>query len=123
MQRTVPILHIGSYEEAKDYYLDWLGFQIDWEFRLEPSFPVYMRISRGDLVLHLSERKGDNPAGVMCHVDVDDSDALMGEWTARRPDLIPEVEIAPWNAKHISLRDPFGNTLGINELLRNPNEN
>jgi hypothetical protein len=36
MQRTVPILHIDSYEEAKGYYVDWLGFQIDWEFRFEP---------------------------------------------------------------------------------------
>jgi hypothetical protein len=46
MQRTVPILHIGSYEEAKAYYVDWLGFKIDWEFRFEPTFPVYMQVSR-----------------------------------------------------------------------------
>jgi hypothetical protein len=37
MQRTVPILYIGSYDEAKAHYVDWLGFQIEWEFRLEPT--------------------------------------------------------------------------------------
>jgi uncharacterized glyoxalase superfamily protein PhnB len=26
----------------------------------------------------------------------------------RRPDFLQEVEIAPWDAKHISLKDPFG---------------
>ncbi len=120
MQRTVPILHIEDYEEAKAYYVDWLGFRIDWEFRFEPSFPVYMQVSRDGLVLHLSQHKGDNPAGVMCHVDVDDLDALVAEWRARKPNFTQEVEITPWNAKHISLRDPFGNTLGINQLLPEP---
>jgi hypothetical protein len=61
MQRTVPILHIDSYEEAKAYYVDWLGFNIDWEFRFEPTFPVYMQVSRDGLVLHLSEHKGEIP--------------------------------------------------------------
>lgn len=117
MQRTVPILHIHNYEEAKAYYVDWLGFKIDWEFRFEPTFPVYMEVSRDGLVLHLSEHKGGNPGAAMCHVDVDDLDALMAEWKSRRPDFTQEVEIAPWNAKHILLKDPFGNTLGINQAL------
>jgi catechol 2,3-dioxygenase-like lactoylglutathione lyase family enzyme len=77
MQRTVPILHIDSYEEAKAYYVDWLGFKIDWEFRFEPTFPVYMQVSRDGLVLHLSEHKGGNSGPAMCHVEVDDLDALM----------------------------------------------
>ncbi|MDB6102157.1 MAG: putative Glyoxalase/bleomycin resistance protein/dioxygenase [Gammaproteobacteria bacterium] len=117
MQRTIPVLHVDSYEKAKAYYVDWLGFTIDWEFRLEPEFPVYMQVSREGLLLHLSEHKGDNPDGVMCHVDVDDLDALMTEWKAKRPDFAQETEIAPWNAKHIDLKDPFGNTLGINQIL------
>lgn len=117
MQRTVPILHIHNYEEAKTYYVDWLGFKIAWEFRFEPTFPVYMEVSRDGLVLHLSEHKGGNPGVAMCHVDVDDLDALMAEWKSRRPDFTQEVEIAPWNAKHILLKDPFGNTLGINQAL------
>ena len=43
MQRTVPILHIDSYEEAKAYYVDWLGFKIDWEFRSSRLFPSICR--------------------------------------------------------------------------------
>jgi uncharacterized glyoxalase superfamily protein PhnB len=117
MQRTVPILHIDNYEEAKSYYVDWLGFKVDWEFRLEPGFPVYMQVSREGLLLHLSQHQGDNPGGVMCHIEVDDLDALMAEWKAKRPDFAQEITIAPWNAKHIDLKDPFGNSLGINQLL------
>ncbi|HEX4003421.1 MAG TPA: glyoxalase superfamily protein [Candidatus Acidoferrales bacterium] len=117
MQRTIPILHIDSYEKAKAHYVDWLGFAIDWEFRYERGFPVYMQVSREGLVLHLSEHKGDNPGGVLCHVDVDDLDALVAEWKAKRPDFAQEIVITPWNAKHIDLKDPFGNSLGINQIL------
>jgi catechol 2,3-dioxygenase-like lactoylglutathione lyase family enzyme len=117
MKRTVPILHIEDYAEAKAYYVDWLGFNVDWEFRLESTFPVYMQVSRDALVLHLSEHKGDNPGGVKCHVDVDDLDSLVAEWKLRRPDFNQGIQITPWNSKHISLQDPFGNTLGINQAL------
>jgi uncharacterized glyoxalase superfamily protein PhnB len=122
MQRTVPILHIESYEEAKAYYVDWLGFKIDWEFRFEPTFPVYMQVSRDGLVLHLSQHKGGNSGPSMCHVDVDDLDALMVEWKSQRPNFTQEIEIAPWNAKHISLTDPFGTMVGINQDLSAPGE-
>ncbi len=117
MQRTVPILHIDGYEDATAYYVDWLGFRIDWEFRFEPAFPVYMQISRDGLVFHLSQHEGDNPAGVVCHVDVDDLDALIAERRSRRPECPLEVTITPWSAKHLTLKDPFGNSLGINQLL------
>jgi hypothetical protein len=95
MQRTIPILHIDNYELAKNFYVDWLGFKIDWEFRFEPTFPVYRQISRDGLLLHLSEHKGDNPGGLVCHVEVDDLDALVGEWRGRRADFVQYVEIAP----------------------------
>jgi uncharacterized glyoxalase superfamily protein PhnB len=74
-------------------------------------------VSRDGLVFHLSQHKGDNPGGVMCHVDVDDLDALVAEWKVRRPEFTLEVEITPWNAKHLTLRDPFGNSMGMNQLL------
>jgi uncharacterized glyoxalase superfamily protein PhnB len=122
MQRTVPILCIDNYEEAKAYYVDWLGFKIDWEFRFESTFPVYMQVSRDGLVFHLSEHKGGKFGPAMCHVEVDDLDALIAEWKGRRPDFTQEIEIAPWNAKHLSLKDPFGNMLGINQDLPTPPE-
>ena len=53
-------------------------------------------------------------------MDVDDLDAFFSEWRARRPDFKQEIEIIPWNAKHISLEDPFGNRLGINQFPPEP---
>ena len=60
---TVPVLRIFDVVKAKEFYVGFLGFQIDWEHRFEPDLPVYMQVSRGDLVLHLSEHHGDGCPG------------------------------------------------------------
>ena len=62
-QRTVPIFRIFSLEKAREFYLDFLGFKVDWEHRFEPDAPVFMQVSRDGLVLHLSEHFGDGTPG------------------------------------------------------------
>ena len=57
--RAVPIFRIFSLEKAREFYLDFLGFKVDWEARFEPDAPVYMQVSRNGLVFHLSEHHGD----------------------------------------------------------------
>jgi catechol 2,3-dioxygenase-like lactoylglutathione lyase family enzyme len=57
-ERAVPIFRIFSLDKAREFYLDFLGFKVDWEHRFEPGGPVYMQISRNGLVIHLSEHHG-----------------------------------------------------------------
>ena len=69
MSRAYPCLHIESYDEAVQYYKDFPGFKIVFEYRHEDGFPVYMGISRsespgittGELALHLTEHKQAPP--------------------------------------------------------------
>ncbi|HEV7300118.1 MAG TPA: glyoxalase superfamily protein [Tepidisphaeraceae bacterium] len=117
MQRALPVLRIDDASSAKAFYVDWLGFAVDWEFRFGDDFPVYMQVSRGALVLHLSEHKGDASPGGMALIEVDDLDRLWREWQAKRPDMGAKPERAPWNALAMRLRDPFGNTLAFNQTL------
>ncbi len=41
---------------ASEFYLDYLGFEVDWEHRFEdtPSSPLYMQVSLGGVTLHLN---------------------------------------------------------------------
>lgn len=65
--RTVPILRIFNVAKAKEFYVDFLGLQVDWAHRFEPGAPVDMQVSRGDLVPHLSEHHGEcSPGGCVC---------------------------------------------------------
>ena len=63
LKRAIPILRIFSIEKAKEFYLDFLGFTIDWEHRFGENFPLYAQISRAGLALHLSEHHGDCSPG------------------------------------------------------------
>jgi catechol 2,3-dioxygenase-like lactoylglutathione lyase family enzyme len=62
---AVPILRIFDVAAAKRFYLDYLGCALDWEDgEGEGDRPVYMQVSRGPLVLHLSSHPDDGtPAG------------------------------------------------------------
>jgi len=39
---------LRSFDEAKarEFYVDFLGFTVDWEHRFEPGMPLYMQVSR-----------------------------------------------------------------------------
>jgi catechol 2,3-dioxygenase-like lactoylglutathione lyase family enzyme len=58
-QKTIPILRIFNVEKAKEFYVDYLGFSVDWEHHFEDNTPAYIQISRDGLMLHLSEHHGD----------------------------------------------------------------
>ncbi|CAN5338394.1 glyoxalase superfamily protein [soil metagenome] len=69
MTTVKPILRIFDYKKAIEFYIDWLGFKIDWEHTFEDNFPVYLQISLGDLVIHLSEHHGDCSPGSRIHIE------------------------------------------------------
>ena len=78
-QRVMPTLRMTDYERSKDFYVAHLGFQIDWEHRFEPGFPVFMQVSRDGLAFFLTEHTGDCPVGGLIHLYVPDVDAWFGE--------------------------------------------
>ena len=45
-QRVIPALWITNYERSKTYYVEKLGFGVEWEHRFEPRFPVFMSVVR-----------------------------------------------------------------------------
>lgn len=117
--QAIPILRIFDLAKAKEFYVDYLGFAVDWEHRFEPSLPVYLQVSRGDLTLHLSEHHGDCTPGSTVFVITTGLREFHREITAKRyPKLRPGVERMPWNADVMEVLDPFGNRIRFNEYVR-----
>ena len=111
----MPILRIFDIGKAKDFYVGYLGCTVDWEHRFADGMPLYMQVSHGNLVLHLSEHHGDGTPGTTVYVEAHGVRELHAELAAKdyeylRPG-ISEDEIGT----SIHLLDPFGNTLRINE--------
>ncbi len=113
---TIPIIRIFDIDKAKEFYVDWLGFSIDWEHRFEENFPLYMQVSKGALVLHLTEHHGDATPGANVFIRMKGIDALLASLKEKEYRYYkPSIEEAPWNARVMIVGDPFGNRLSFNE--------
>ena len=115
-EQVVPIFRIFSLEKAREFYLDFLGCTVEWEHRFSPDAPVYMRVSRGGLVLHLSEHHGDGTPGSIAYVYMTGVRDLHRELNDRnyrhnRPGLIEQE----WGMTELTVTDPFNNRITFGE--------
>ena len=116
--RTVPILRFFSVEKAKEFYVDYVGFKIEWEHRFGDNFPLYMQVSLGALVLHLSEHHGDACPGSAVRVEVTGLRAFHEQISAKEYGYQkPGIEETPWGSVSVTLLDPFGNRLVFDEKV------
>jgi catechol 2,3-dioxygenase-like lactoylglutathione lyase family enzyme len=114
--QTIPIIRIFDEAKAKEFYLGFLGMSMDWEHRFEPGLPIYLQVSRGHLVFHLSEHSGDCSPGSKTFVITDELDVLHREVTSRGyPHCRPEITAAPWGDRVFEVVDPFSNRIVFNE--------
>jgi catechol 2,3-dioxygenase-like lactoylglutathione lyase family enzyme len=110
--KTTPILRSFDEAKAREFYVGFLGFKVDWEHRFEPGLPLYLQVSREGCVLHLSEHHGDCSPGAAMRIECDDIDAFHQELTARNyGNSGPAIEVTAWDSRDMSVKDPFGNRL------------
>ena len=115
--QVIPILRIFDVAKAKEFYVDFLGFSIDWEHRFEDDAPLYMQVSREGLVLHLSEHHGDCCPGAAVFVRMTGLDDLHRKITAKGYRFMrPGIQRTPWNARMMEVIDPFNNRIRFMEL-------
>lgn len=109
---AVPVLRVTSVAQVLPFYLDFLGFTLDWEHRFEPGLPLYVQVSRSAAVLHLSEHHGDGSPHGVAWFPVRDVSALHRELLTRpnapmRPGIDPDAPGGPT----MQVIDPNGNIL------------
>jgi catechol 2,3-dioxygenase-like lactoylglutathione lyase family enzyme len=111
-EKPTPILRIFDEAKAREFYIGFLGFKVDWEHRFEASLPLYLQVSRDGCVLHLSEHHGDCSPGAAMRIATDDLDALQKELLDKHyRHARPSIQDMPWGSRDLSVHDPFGNRL------------
>lgn len=115
-ERAMPIVRIFDIPKAHEFYLDFLGFQIDWEHRFHDNAPLYMQVTRAGLSLHLSEHAGDaSPGGNMVvympgGLRAFHAELLAKNYRSMRPGLSQE----DWGLE-MMVTDPFSNRIRFME--------
>jgi hypothetical protein len=127
----IPIFRMFDEAKAREFYVEWLGFQIDFEHRFDPNAPLYMGLSLtrpalsestlGPIRLHLSEHHGDAAPGGNAFVEFAGleeyhSELIVKQYKYNRPGL----QIAPWDEKMLTMtvNDPFFNRLSFTERIK-----
>ena len=114
--RTIPTLRIFDVAKAREFYLDFLGFKVDFEHRFELDLPLFMQISLGDVILYLSEHHGDGSPGAKIVIETTGLAAYQAMLLAKqygyaRPGLVDQ----PWGAMSMTIADPFFNRIEFTE--------
>ena len=112
-----PVVGARPMEKALDFYVDWLGFQLDSEWEEAPGEPRLAWISRDGLEIALNEDP-DIKTTVWLNINVADAQAFADEWNERRPGSVEVVSGEPYEFPAIYLMDPFGNHIHIQQMSK-----
>jgi catechol 2,3-dioxygenase-like lactoylglutathione lyase family enzyme len=115
-EKTIPLLRIFDLQKAKEFYVDFLGFAVDWEHRFDDRAPIYMSVSRGTLTLHLTEHYGDCCPGSTVYVSMRGIDEFHREIMTKKYGFMrPGIGGTEWGSTMMEITDPFGNRIRFDE--------
>lgn len=107
-----PIFRIFDVELAQSFYLDFLGFQLDWQHQFEDNFPLYLQISKEDCIIHLSEHFGDASPHSAIRIYWEPIYELHSELSQKNYKFSkPQVEKTDWETLELNITDPFSNRI------------
>lgn len=109
---AIPILRIQDEQIAREFYLQYLEFTVEWEHRFEPGMPLYLRIARSATKIDLSEHHGDGTPGSATWIRVADVRALHRKLAQKRHSRVrPGIDNDSPGGPTMTVTDPFGNEL------------
>lgn len=115
----VPILRMFDEAATRAFYLEFLGFTVEFEHRFEPDAPLYMGIVRDACTLHLSQHHGDATPGSGVRIRVSDLTAYNQHLLAQRyRHARPGILEQDWGTREMIIDDPSGNRLVFFEPRR-----
>ena len=116
LKRTIPVLRMFDVSKAREFYIDYLGFKVEFEARFHDDAPLFMGISRDGLTLYLSEHHGDGSPGIHVVVEMAGVDDLHSELKAKHYRYMnPGIQEQDWGTRELRVVDPSGNRVIFSE--------
>jgi uncharacterized glyoxalase superfamily protein PhnB len=111
MERAIPILPVSDLDQAKQFYVDQLGFDVRFDVRHDDREGL-LGICCGDIWITLDCPMSGHGRDACVALEVEDADAYYERWHER-----VQIQRAPrnesWGARTFDLIDPFGNTIFV----------
>lgn len=103
IENITPILRVDDLNTSRRYYIDVLGFRLDWEA------PHMVSVSRDDHAIMLCEGH-QGQKGMWLWIGVEDVDALHGAFVAAGATIRDAPQNFSW-AYEFQVEDPDGHVL------------
>jgi uncharacterized glyoxalase superfamily protein PhnB len=111
IERAVPILPGDDLSVAKTFYVDALGFTVQWE-STEDGKNGIMGLEKGTIELTIDCPMTGHGRNACASLRVNSADAYYEEWRQQ-----VNIERPPknewWGARTFGITDPFGNTIFV----------
>jgi catechol 2,3-dioxygenase-like lactoylglutathione lyase family enzyme len=112
IQRPIPVLRVASRREAREFYVEFLGFEFDWGDEPGEERDFYAQVSRSGAQLHVtSESIGTGDSVSDAYFRMRGIDALQRELSARAKGAMPALRDTYYDARELAFIDPRGNRL------------
>lgn len=114
IRSSIPVLRMFDEAEAKAFYLDYLGFELDWESRFSPTAPLYMQVHLGEAILHLNGHAKEDAPTSEVNIPVLGLQNYCDYLNAKETDYPEAIAVDPrYQGRNTDLNiwDPFGNYL------------
>lgn len=111
---SIPVFRMLNEAQARQFYLDYLGFEIDWESRFSPTSPLYMQIHLGAAILHLNGHANDETPASEVHIPVLGLQHYCDDLNSKKLGYPEAIAVDPrYQGRNtdLNLYDPFGNRL------------
>ena len=112
MARAVPVLPTDDLTAARAFYVEGLGFRVTFDVEYDDGAGGLLGVERDGMAINLDCPMHGHGRHACVTLEVDDADALYGDWSARVRLAAPPRD-EEWGARTFSVEDPSGNTLFV----------
>ena len=118
LKRTIPTLRFYDVAKTREFYIDYLGFTVEFEHRFQDNAPLFMGVVRGDAKIFLSEHHGDGTPGAHIVIETDGVDELLAELKAKNYKYFnPSIQEQEWGTRDITVYDGCNNHITFSERI------
>lgn len=111
MGRAVAILPADDLSVAKKFFVDTLGFRVQWEATSDGKAGLF-GVERDGMVITIDAPMSGHGREVCVSLHVDDADAFYRDWRDKA-DKITAPRDEEWGARTFGVTDPSGNTIFV----------
>ena len=117
-EAVVPILFVSNVTATADFFVEKLGFEIDFFYGTPP---FYGSVSRDGVCLHLRfvhqpvfvEAAAREESLIVASFEVSDVQGLFAEFQERGADIVQNLVQHDWGGTDFHVRDPDGNVVSF----------